>query len=256
MWNNDLLQTVSPDGEISDCPTVEFWPQSRYHQKTPSGEGCCIKESLLVSSHPAPCQLVEELLVQLLITLLASHGQEDVSSDELMNNFTISGQTLKQEQMLDWVSGIKSCLPGKWHSYRLQTGSSCALSPSWCSRLSWLNISKFSDDSPRAESSSWSCWSWLPTIPPSSLRGISLQTNWFHTQAVTAKHGWNSFLIPANWDPSRWRETRESSVAVDESFSCEQTWAPRTPQQWSPLSWGWWLELMLGIACSEKPWWN
>ena len=93
---------MSPDGEISDCPTVEFWPQSRYHQKTPSGEGCCIKESLLVSSHPASSELVEELLVQLLITLLASHGQEDVATDEFMNNFAISREALKWKYKLKY----------------------------------------------------------------------------------------------------------------------------------------------------------
>ena len=90
--------TVSPDEEISYSRVLAA---ERHHQETPSGEGCCIIESLLVSSHPASSELVEELLVQLLITLLASHGQEDVSSDELMNNFTISRQTLKQKQMLD-----------------------------------------------------------------------------------------------------------------------------------------------------------
>merc|ERR1712209_69028 len=80
-------------------PTVEFWPQSDIIKRL-SGEGCCIIESLLVSSHPAPSQLVEELLVQLLITLLASHGQEYVSSDELVNNFTICRQALENDILI------------------------------------------------------------------------------------------------------------------------------------------------------------
>ena len=38
---------------------------------------------------------MEELLVELLVALLASHREEDVAADEFMNNFTVGGEALK-----------------------------------------------------------------------------------------------------------------------------------------------------------------
>ena len=42
-------------------------------------------------SNPTAGQLVEHLLVQLLVGLLAAHGEEDVTADELVNY--LKGQT-------------------------------------------------------------------------------------------------------------------------------------------------------------------
>jgi len=38
---------------------------------------------------------VEQLLVELLIALLAPHGEEDVAADEFMNNFAVGRETLE-----------------------------------------------------------------------------------------------------------------------------------------------------------------
>ena len=45
-------------------------------------------------SSPAPSQLVEELLVQLLVALLAPHREEDVAADELVDHLAVRGQAL------------------------------------------------------------------------------------------------------------------------------------------------------------------
>ena len=45
--------------------------------------------------HPAPCEFVEQLFIQLLVTFFASHREENVAADEFMNNFAVSGQALE-----------------------------------------------------------------------------------------------------------------------------------------------------------------
>ena len=45
-------------------------------------------------SSPAPSQLVEELLVELLVALLAPHREEDVAADELVDHLAVRGQAL------------------------------------------------------------------------------------------------------------------------------------------------------------------
>ena len=45
-------------------------------------------------SSPAPGQLVEELLVELLVALLAPHREEDVAADELVDHLAVRGQAL------------------------------------------------------------------------------------------------------------------------------------------------------------------
>ena len=45
-------------------------------------------------SSPAPSQLVEELLVELLVALLAPHREEDVAPDELVDHLAVRGQAL------------------------------------------------------------------------------------------------------------------------------------------------------------------
>ena len=49
------------------------------------------------SSSPAASELVEELLVELLVALLASHGQEDVAADELVDHLAVRREALQQE---------------------------------------------------------------------------------------------------------------------------------------------------------------
>ena len=51
------------------------------------------------SSSPSPSELVEELLVELLVALLASHREEDVPTDELVDHFAIRGKALKNKKM-------------------------------------------------------------------------------------------------------------------------------------------------------------
>ena len=51
------------------------------------------------SSSPSPSELVEELLIQLLVALLASHWEEDVPTDELVDHFAIRGKALKNKKM-------------------------------------------------------------------------------------------------------------------------------------------------------------
>ena len=46
-------------------------------------------------SSPAPSQLVEELLVELLVALLAPHREEDVAADELVDHLAVRGQALR-----------------------------------------------------------------------------------------------------------------------------------------------------------------
>ena len=50
-------------------------------------------------SSPAAGELVEELLVELLVALLASHREEDVPTDELVDHFAIRGKALKNKKM-------------------------------------------------------------------------------------------------------------------------------------------------------------
>ena len=47
---------------------------------------------------PAAGQLVEKLLIEVLVGFLASHGQEDVAADELVNNFAVRRETLRKGQ--------------------------------------------------------------------------------------------------------------------------------------------------------------
>lgn len=53
-----------------------------------------------VSSSPASSQFMEELLVKLLIAFFTSHGEENVSTDELVDDLTIRGQTLKDDILI------------------------------------------------------------------------------------------------------------------------------------------------------------
>ena len=46
---------------------------------------------------PTPCQLVEELLVQLLIAVLAPHGQKDVAADELVDDFAVGREAIEND---------------------------------------------------------------------------------------------------------------------------------------------------------------
>ena len=49
-----------------------------------------------VCSSPAAGELVEELLVELLVALLAPHGQEDVAADELVDHLAVRREALQQ----------------------------------------------------------------------------------------------------------------------------------------------------------------
>ena len=53
-----------------------------------------------LSSSPASCQLVEELLVKLLVALLAPHGEEDVATDELMDDLAVSREALEDDVLV------------------------------------------------------------------------------------------------------------------------------------------------------------
>lgn len=46
-------------------------------------------------SVPSPSQFVEELFIQNLVAVLAPHGQEDVTTDEFMDNFALRRDALK-----------------------------------------------------------------------------------------------------------------------------------------------------------------
>lgn len=50
---------------------------------------------LAAALDPAAGQLVEKLLIEVLVGFLASHGQEDVAADELVNNFAVRRETLE-----------------------------------------------------------------------------------------------------------------------------------------------------------------
>ena len=56
---------------------------------------------------PAAGQLVEELLVELLIALLAPHREEDVAADKLVNNFAVSRQALQVINIMEFISASK-----------------------------------------------------------------------------------------------------------------------------------------------------
>ena len=51
---------------------------------------------LAATLDPAAGQLVEKLLIEVLVGFLASHGQEDVAADELVNNFAVRRETLRK----------------------------------------------------------------------------------------------------------------------------------------------------------------
>ena len=53
-------------------------------------------------SSPAAGELVEELLVELLVALLAPHGQEDVAADELVDHLAVRREALQQGGV-SWV---------------------------------------------------------------------------------------------------------------------------------------------------------
>ena len=53
-------------------------------------------------SSPAAGELVEELLVELLVALLAPHGQEDVAADELVDHLAVRREALRQGGV-SWV---------------------------------------------------------------------------------------------------------------------------------------------------------
>ena len=53
-------------------------------------------------SSPAASELVEELLVELLVALLASHRQEDVAADELVDHLAVRREALRQGGV-SWV---------------------------------------------------------------------------------------------------------------------------------------------------------
>ena len=53
-------------------------------------------------SSPAAGELVEELLVELLVGLLAPHGQEDVAADELVDHLAVRREALQQGGV-SWV---------------------------------------------------------------------------------------------------------------------------------------------------------
>ena len=53
-------------------------------------------------SSPAAGELVEELLVELLVAPLASHRQEDVAADELVDHLAVRREALRQGGV-SWV---------------------------------------------------------------------------------------------------------------------------------------------------------
>ena len=53
-------------------------------------------------SSPAAGELVEELLVELLVALLAPHRQEDVAADELVDHLAVRREALRQGGV-SWV---------------------------------------------------------------------------------------------------------------------------------------------------------
>ena len=55
-------------------------------------------------SSPAAGELVEELLVELLVALLAPHRQEDVAADELVDHLAVRREALQQGGV-SWVQG-------------------------------------------------------------------------------------------------------------------------------------------------------
>ena len=60
-------------------------------------------------SSPAAGELVEELLVELLVALLAPHRQEDVAADELVDHLAVRREALRQGGD-SWVEGFKEDL--------------------------------------------------------------------------------------------------------------------------------------------------
>ena len=60
-------------------------------------------------SSPAAGELVEELLVELLVALLAPHRQEDVAADELVDHLAVRREALRQGGD-SWVQGFKEDL--------------------------------------------------------------------------------------------------------------------------------------------------
>jgi len=62
--------------------------------------------------HPPPGQFMEKLLVELLIRILASHGEEDVATDKLVDHLTVSRETLEDDVLIILeLNHHMSCLP-------------------------------------------------------------------------------------------------------------------------------------------------
>lgn len=53
-----------------------------------------------ITSHPSASELVEQFLVQLLVGVLGPHGQEDVASDELVEDLAVGGQAREDDASL------------------------------------------------------------------------------------------------------------------------------------------------------------
>ena len=57
-------------------------------------------------SSPAAGELVEELLVELLVALLAPHRQEDVAADELVDHLAVRREALQQGVLVGFKENV------------------------------------------------------------------------------------------------------------------------------------------------------
>ena len=58
-----------------------------------------VEESFQLSN-PTTGQLVEHLLVELLVGFLAAHGEEDVTTDELVHNFAVGREAVEDDVLV------------------------------------------------------------------------------------------------------------------------------------------------------------